>query len=228
MVGIYVCTGWWIGRRRSPLSAPPPRSRWSTRNPARDPERSFLQLHLFVLGLSTTPPPYSMEQATPILRRLRYSGGILLSSNCISCHSSRYFLGRPRGLIPPSHIFESAAEFEEGGTLWLSIARVALAALDLIGPSAVQCLECASAVTSEDSIRAMSKALDYQSNSERRIQWVRRDFYTGRPSLSEHIVSGRENFPCSSLLLAVQSSGLLMLILVGRVLGECFIEAARG
>ena len=43
------------------------------------------------------------------------------------------------------HIFESAAVFNEAG-LAIGIARNALAALDLIGPSAAQCLERAGAV----------------------------------------------------------------------------------
>lgn len=43
------------------------------------------------------------------------------------------------------HIFESAAEFKEAG-MAIGIARNALAALNLIGPSAAQCLERAGAV----------------------------------------------------------------------------------
>jgi salicylate hydroxylase len=44
-----------------------------------------------------------------------------------------------------AHIFESAAEFKEAGAA-VGVTRNALAALDLIGPSAAQCLERAGAV----------------------------------------------------------------------------------
>ncbi|KAK6211793.1 hypothetical protein LQW54_005652 [Pestalotiopsis sp. IQ-011] len=44
-----------------------------------------------------------------------------------------------------AHIFESASEFKEAGAA-VGIARNALSALDLIGPSAAQCLERAGAV----------------------------------------------------------------------------------
>lgn len=43
------------------------------------------------------------------------------------------------------HIFESAAAFKESG-MAIGIARNALAALELTGPSAIECLERAGAV----------------------------------------------------------------------------------